>query len=114
MKKIAMLTCLAISRNCTASVCFRAWNQKSNSFSVYRGEDVSLEAFLHCNGCGSNPVEDPVMIKKLERLLSIGVEAVHFGVCTKKHDEQRSTCPNIQKIMDMLQERGIACVDGSH
>lgn len=53
------------------------------------------------------------MIEKLDRLQSIGVEAVHIGVCTVKR-ETKSLCPTIVKIQDMLRSRNIQTIQGTH
>ena len=54
------------------------------------------------------------MIEKLDRLQKMGVDVVHTGVCTLSHQEKKSLCPRIKTIMEMLHERGIATVEGTH
>ncbi len=58
MKRIAILTCLDACQVCTGASCLNAWNNKSRHFAAYAGENVSLEAFFHCNGCGNEPETD--------------------------------------------------------
>ena len=69
MKKIAVLRCLRTSNNCTGSGC----------------GDVQM------------PNNEEGLRKKLDRLVTIGVEAVHLSGCTKKKDAQgeKHECPVI-------------------
>ena len=113
MKKIAILTCLDACQVCTGAGCLNAWNSKSRHFVPYAGENVSLEAFFHCNGCEKDPETDKGMIEKLDWLQSIGVETVHIGVCAVKR-ETKDLCPTIVKIQDMLHSRGIQTIQGTH
>lgn len=114
MRKIAILSCLDACQVCTGAACFQAWNEKKKHFSCYSEEDVSFAAFFHCNGCGKDPAGDKGMKEKLDRLQSMGVDTVHTGVCTMKDAKQNIQCPNIAKILDMLHERGIQTVQGTH
>lgn len=112
MKKIAMLNCLKTNEICTGAGCLNAWNEKKKTFARYQDEETQLVAFLRCNGCDRDPDEDSGMQKKLERLKAVGTEVVHVGVCTKNREGQR--CPTIQKILNRLEDLGIAWVDGTH
>ncbi len=114
MKQIAILTCRKACNVCTGASCLRAWNAKEKGFSRYAGEDVSLAAFFHCNDCGTDPENDKGMIEKLDRLQKIGVERVHTGICTVTDRETMTWCPTIEKIAEMLRERGIEVVQGTH
>ncbi|MFV0603290.1 MAG: CGGC domain-containing protein [Phascolarctobacterium faecium] len=90
MKKIAVLRCLRTSNNCTGSGCLKAFNNKTNAFAVYEAEETELAAFLNCSGCCDvqMPNNEEGLRKKLDRLVTIGVEAVHLSGCTKKKDAQ--------------------------
>jgi len=114
MKKIAILTCLDACQVCTGASCLNAWNNRARHFAPYAGEDVSLEAFFHCNGCGKGPESDDGMAEKLDRLQSIGVETVHIGVCAVKDRETGALCPAIEKIQELLHRRDIATTLGTH
>ena len=109
MKKIVMLTCLKANTVCTGAGCLKAFNERTKTFSRYGGEELELEAFFRCNGCG---VWDEGMEEKLERLISIKPDAVHLGVCTKLKDGTR--CPTIERIAKRLEEDGAHIVDGTH
>ena len=114
MKKIAILRCQEVSQRCTGSGCLKAWNNKDKAFAPYAEEDVTLAAFLNCNGCRKDPAVDEGMLKKLDRLQKMGVEIVHTSGCTMKDRENQVYCVNIEKIVGMLHERGIQTVHGTH
>lgn len=114
MKKIAILRCLETSLSCTGSGCMKAWNNKDKAFARYAEEDVMLASFLNCNGCDRDPVTDEGMLKKLDRLQKMGVEIVHISGCAMKDRENQRYCANMTKIVDMLHERGIQTVHGTH
>lgn len=113
MKKIAILTCRQACDVCTGAACFNAWNLKKGGFAPYARENAMLAAFFHCNGCGTPPETDTGMLEKLDRLQSMGVSAVHTGVCTVPHGKTEQ-CPTIQKISEMLKTRGIPVIHGTH
>ena len=109
MKKIAVLRCLRTSNNCTGSGCLKAFNNKTNAFAVYEAEETELAAFLNCSGCGDvqMPNNEEGLRKKLDRLVTIGVEAVHLSGCTKKKDAQgeKHECPVITKLPNTWSSR---------
>lgn len=112
MKKIAFLNCLKANRVCTGASCFRAFNNRTRSFERYADQDVEVAAFMRCNGCESDPLTDDGILEKVERLKEEQVETVHLGACTKNREGKR--CPTIEKIMKLIEERGIELVDGTH
>lgn len=114
MKKIAILRCLEVSQRCTGSGCLKAWNNRDKAFAQYAEEDVTLAAFLNCNGCDNDPGTDEGILKKLDRLQKMGVEIVHTSGCTMKNRENQAYCGNIEKIVGMLHDRGIQTVHGTH
>lgn len=118
MKKIAILTCLRACSVCTGAGCLDACQARSDAFARYAGEDLQLAAFFHCNGCDAPPADihgaDPGMEEKLDRLVRIGVEVVHLGVCTRSCAPPHPRCPVIERICRTLDQRGISIVDGTH
>lgn len=113
MKHIAILTCLEACRVCTGAACLEAWNKRARQFSRYAGEEAQLNAFLHCNGCHSDPMSDPGIAEKLQRLTEIGVDIVHLGVCTVKQ-ETGVLCPTIKILAEQLHQKGTEIVVGTH
>ena len=118
MKKIAIFSCLDSNRVCTGAACLQALHQRSRSFARYEGAELELVAFMRCNGCGSDPLSDPGMQEKLERLRSIGTDVVHIGICTQKKtpgdEATRTECPAITRIAQQLEQYGITVVRGTH
>ncbi len=113
MRHIAILTCLEACRVCTGAACLEAWNKRARQFSRYAGEEAQLNAFLHCNGCHSDPMSDPGIAEKLQRLTEIGVDIVHLGVCTVKQ-ETGVLCPTIRILAEQLHQKGTEIVVGTH
>lgn len=111
MTKIAMLTCLKATGVCSGASCFKALRERTGAFERYRDEEVELTAFFHCNGCGVGPEEDPELAEKLARVVSIGTEAVHIGVCTRRRDK---ACPTIRQLCEVLEARNIRIIEGTH
>lgn len=114
MKKIAVLTCIKACKFCTGASCLQAWNDKSRGFAEYAEEDAMLMAFAHCNGCDSDPATDRGMLEKLDRLQKLGVERVHTGVCTLQGRDNPTECPKITQIRELLHQRGIETIYGTH
>ncbi|MDO4454063.1 MAG: CGGC domain-containing protein [Eubacteriales bacterium] len=112
MKKIAMLNCLKSNEVCTGAACMKAFYERKKFFARYEGEEVEVSAFFRCNGCGKNPEEDAGMTEKLDRLVQEGITVVHTGVCTKKKDG--TECGTITKLVEMIRQRGISVVRGTH
>ena len=113
MRHIAILTCLEACRVCTGAACLEAWNKRARQFSRYAGEEAQLNAFLHCNGCHSDPMSDPGIAEKLQRLTEIGVDIVHLGVCTVKQGTG-VLCPTIRMLAEQLHQKGTEIVVGTH
>lgn len=112
MKKIAILTCLeAVGSVCTGAGCFKAFNERLGSFSIY-DEEVELQAFFQCNGCKSDVNRDKGMQEKLERIISIKPDVVHIGICTKS--KTGNLCENIKIIVEQLEKNNIVCIEGTH
>lgn len=112
MKKIALINCLKTNEICAGVSCLKAYNVRSDFFAQYQGEETELVAFMRCNGCGAPAHADAGMREKIERLLLIGTDVVHVGVCTK--DESKAVCPILEEALRLLQDKGVAVVRGTH
>lgn len=112
MKKIAMFTCLKSNRVCTGAACMKAYLERTKAFAAYEGEETQLVAFSKCNGCGKPLAEEEGLREKLDRLVSIGTDVVHLGLCTA--DREGKECPVITEVADELTRRGVRVVRGSH
>lgn len=72
-----------------------------------------MRFFTAMGGCHSDPMSDPGLAEKLQRLTEIGVDTVHLGVCAVKH-ETGVLCPTMKTLAEMLQQRGMEIVEGTH
>ena len=112
MKKVAILRCLKTSESCAGTGCLRAFNERSEGFSVYGDEPIELAAMWTCNGCGDHALgNEEGLQKKISRMVKNEIEVVHVSRCTVK-DEVR--CHEIMNIARQLKENGIRVVDGTH
>lgn len=119
MKKIAIFTCLQACEVCSSTACFKAFNNKTDHFAIYKNQDILLTAFLHCNGCSSNLEHDQDMRRKLDKLVSEQVSTVHLGICTSQKDSchpqaSRIECSKITPLIEYLSAHGIEIVRGTH
>ena len=110
-KKIAMLNCLKSNRVCTGAACLKAFNERTDAFAMYQGEEAVVSAFMRCNGCEADPDDDAGIKENIERLSQEGITTVHVGICTKKDG---SRCKVIEKMINMIQAEGIQIIDGTH
>ena len=117
MKRIAILRCLQSNDVCTGAACMQSLNKKRGAFAMYGDEPLELEAFWSCNGCGDCRLKNQDGIEeKLARIVSLQVDAVHVGVCTKHRNDmgEKVTCRKIVEICERLRQAGIKIVDGTH
>lgn len=112
MKHIAMLTCLNANAVCTGASCLKAFYHRTGPFAIYQTEELYLDAFMKCNGCGNPPNIDDGMLEKIERLKQLGTQIVHVGICARKKDG--TECPSMTEIVQMLEQNGIKIVKGTH
>ncbi|MCR5177234.1 MAG: CGGC domain-containing protein [Anaerovibrio sp.] len=117
MKKIAILRCLDTSAACAGTGCLRAFNEKSEGFKGYAGQEVQLAAMWTCNGCGDNKLANQEGIeKKIARMVKNNISAVHVSHCTCKKNAagEEIRCPVIIDICRKLEVAGVAVIDGTH
>ena len=69
------------------------------------GTEESLDRFLR--------MIDEGFREKLDRIVSEGAEACHFGVCTVRKDLGKE-CPVITEAAAYLEQRGVRPVRGTH
>lgn len=87
------------------------------SVSWYENEDVELDAYWSCNGCAECFLKNQQEIEeKLERIISLHLDAVHVGVCTRQRniDGIWERCKVIDGICKKLLAEGIKVVEGTH
>lgn len=115
MKKIAMVNCLKANDVCTGAGCMHAFYERTGGFAEYGDEPLQLMAFMRCSHCidEMDPLTDEGFLEKLERLVKIGTEVIHIGVCATK-EQHTVHCPGMQKMADAFEEKGIKVVWKTH
>ena len=115
MKKIAILRCLESSASCTGASCLRGMYERKYDYAQYDKDELQLMAMWTCNGCGDSKLANQEgIVKKIERIKKMEVDALHLTSCTFKKDEngKRVLCPVIKNIADELQKSGVKVVEG--
>lgn len=108
---IVFVNCLKANTVCTGAACLQALNERRKSFEAYKGEEVQVQAFMRCSGCGETCEKNAGMQEKLERIISMHPDVAHFGKCTF---EDGKLCETLQSLEKALQEAGIKTVLGTH
>lgn len=114
MKRIAILVCgKAVGNVCTGSSCMKAMNCRKGTFTRYESEEIELQAFFQCSGCGNDLEHNDGLREKVEHILKIAPDAVHVGVCTIEKDTKKR-CAVIETMMKIFKENGIEVLNGTH
>ena len=92
-KKVGIINCFEVSTRCSGSGCFKAFNNKGDSFENYDGE-AELVSFVHCNGCSEDSVEQ--VVARAQRMKKVGVTTIHLSSCV------RSKCSFYKEFIDAL------------
>ena len=106
--KIAILHCKKSGRVCTGAACFRTFYDRKKSFAQYAGQEVELSAYFDCNGCEADKLTDPGFTEKLQRMNQEHVDKVHIALCAV------SSCPQLDKVKQALENQGIVYEEGTH
>ena len=111
MTKIAILSCLNASSVCSGAACFKAVNDRTKSFEIYKEEDVEIIAFFHCNGCSCDYENDIEYKEKIDTVIKLKPDAVNIGKCTVTDGCE---CSIITKIAATISDSGIRVIRGTH
>lgn len=117
MKKIAILTCLQSNDVCTRYSCLKAFNDKSDYFSIYVNKKIELVAVWTCQGCNETKLSnDDGLREKLQCIVEAGVEAVHIGKCCyiKENNKRYKKCDEVIMIEKYLEKNSVKVVWGTH
>jgi predicted metal-binding protein len=86
--KIAIIVREKTMERCTGKGCFRAFNNREDSFSDY-GEDTELVSFMNDGGDFDY---------KIQKLIDLGVDTVHLSTCIRGKNE------NYEEMAEKLSE----------
>lgn len=115
MNKIGILTCIHSNNVCARVGCLAAFQNRTDFFQDYP-EDTCLAAMMTCNGCKdsnpTDPIEDKGILEKIDRLVSEKISTIHVGVC--RLPDGKHECPRMTQICNMIEERGIKVIRGTH
>ena len=114
MKRIVIITCPKSEDVCTGAGCFSALNRRKGAFERYHGEEVELEAFMKCSGCGHLLENDKGLVEKVRRILEIHPDDIHLGICCCDDGRSKELCPEIEALADVFRSHGIEVVRGTH
>ena len=110
-----MSPCIHSNNVCARVGCLVAFQNRTDFFQDYP-EDTRLAAMMTCNGCKdtnpTEPIEDKGILEKIDRLVNEKISTIHVGVC--RLSEGTHECSRMTQICDMIEERGIKVVRGTH
>ncbi len=70
-----------------------------------------MTAMARCSHCRMPLAEDAGMQEKLDRLLEIGTQTVHIGICASPRGQR---CPTMESYAEWLQARGVEVIWKTH
>ena len=56
----------AVGNACTGSSCMKAMNCRKGTFARYESEEIELQAFFQCSGCGDDLEHNSGLQEKVE------------------------------------------------
>lgn len=92
-KKVGIINCFEVSKRCSGSGCFKAFNNKGASFENY-DTDSQLVSFVHCNGCSEDSVNQ--VVTRAQKMKEAGVNTIHLSSCV------RSRCSYYKEFIEAL------------
>ena len=114
MKKMVILTCPRADEVCTGAGRFSALHRRKAAFERYLGEEVEIEAFMKCSGCGHSVENDKGLAEKVQRILSMHPDVIHLGICCCHNGNSKELCGEVEALADIFRSPGIEVVRGTH
>lgn len=105
MKKVAIINCYKMSKNCSGLSCFNSINKKIDSFETYKEDGFEFVGFGHCNVCCTSTPD--AILTRAENLKKVGTDVIHISSCIKKN------CPNYNEFKNIL-SKDFDIVDYTH
>jgi predicted metal-binding protein len=105
--KIAVVRCDIVSEACPGVACFKAFNKRKVHFGEY-GKDAEIIGFFTCGGCPGRRV-----FRLVDSLLKHNVNVIHLSSCMLM-EKSYSKCPHLEDIKQMILQKGVKVVEGTH
>ena len=104
---IAIGICEKVNGICNTTGCFRAFNNKTGYFELYKEESIKLNSFFTCQACSSDSMkwlnELAVQLKSKE------IEIIHLGKCIAQCEAGQ-----LEVIKNCFEIQNIKVVVGTH
>jgi predicted metal-binding protein len=94
MMRVGIIRCLAHTRKCPGTNCFKAIKEKQGKFNRY--DEVDLIGFTTCGGCLIDDNES--LFDEVNLLVNNGAEAIHLSSCAAIR------CPYLEKIRELINQ----------
>lgn len=105
--RIAVVRCETVAEVCPGVACFKAFNQRKQSFKPY-GDEAEIIGYFTCGGCPGRRVS-----RLVDSLKKHGLDVVHLSSCMKLQGNY-PPCPHYDDIKKTIESKGIKVVDGTH
>ena len=105
--KIAVVRCDIVSETCPGVACFKSFNRRKVHFGEY-GPDTEMIGFFTCGGCPGRRI-----FRLADSLQKHGVDVIHLSSCMLMEGGY-PRCPHIDDIRQMLFNKGVKVVEGTH
>jgi len=92
MMKVGIIRCLAHSKKCPGTNCFKAIREKEGKFNQY--DKVELVGFTTCGGCLLE--DNQSLFDEVDLLVMRGAETIHLSSCLVIR------CPYLEKIRELI------------
>ena len=105
--KIAVVRCDIVSETCPGVACFKAFNKRKVHFEQY-GDDAQIIGFFTCGGCPGRRI-----FRLVDSLLKHDINVIHLSSCMLL-EKSYAKCPHIEEIKQMITDKGVKIVEGTH
>ena len=105
--KIAVVRCDIVSETCPGVACFKAFNKRKVHFEQY-GDDAQIIGFFTCGGCPGRRI-----FRLVDSLLKHDINVIHLSSCMLL-EKSYAKCPHIEEIKQMIINKGVKIVEGTH
>lgn len=105
---IAIMACRKLVGQCSGTGCFKAYNESTKAFEIYKSNKPELASFFYCNGCKETKFKDEDWNHKIIQLKKNNVDTIHLARCIEVE------CNEYGRHEEMLKGEGFKVIHGSH